>query len=103
MALTEDKARTISGFLAEDQERAKKLFGMEPEEAAKEFVAAGYDISAEDLAEFGAKMVKCGNSGELSDEDLEDVAGGLGVIATFAIAYGIAIGCGYVVGRLSKW
>ena len=103
MALTENKARIISGYIVEDQERAKKLFGMEPEEAAKEFVAAGYDISAEDLVEFGEKMVKCGNNDDLSDDELEDVAGGLGLIATYAIAYGIAIGCGYLVGRLSKW
>lgn len=103
MALTADKAKAITDFLGEDSERAKKLFDMDPQDAAKEMGSNGLDVSSDDLIEFGSKLAKYGETGELSEDDLEDVAGGLGAVATVAIAYGIALGCGYLVGRLSKW
>lgn len=104
MVLTEERAKLLASYLEQDKERAKRLFDTAPEEAVKEINAAGYDFSVEELIDFGDAMsLAVSKNGELSADDLENVAGGLGVVATFAIAYGIAIGCGYVVGRLNKW
>ena len=103
MMLTEEKAKVISEYLMADKERAQKLLEIAPEEAAKIMNKAGCNVTAEDLIEFGKVMSQVANKDELSDTDLDNVAGGLGVIATYAIACGIAIVCGYGVGRLEKW
>lgn len=103
MALTEDKAKIISEYLMADKERAQRLLEMVPEEAAKEMNIAGCDIDVDELVEFGSVMAQVANKEELSDEDLDNVAGGLGIIATYAIAAGVAAVVGYGVGRLDRW
>lgn len=103
MTLTEEKAKVISEYLMADKERARKLLEISPEEAAKIMNEAGCAVTADDLIEFGKVMAQASDKEELSDEELDNVAGGLGVIATYAIACGIAIVCGYGVGRLEKW
>lgn len=103
MLLTEGKARVISDYLAADKERAKRLLGLDPNEAAAEMVAAGCDVTVEELVAFGAAMAQTIGKDELSDTDLETVSGGLGVIMTYVVACGIAVACGYGVGRLEKW
>jgi len=108
MVLTEEKAKVISEFLMADKERGQRLLTLSPEEATKEMNAAGCDISVDELVEFGGAMAQsAGNEAagkeELSDADLDSVAGGLGPVAAYAIACGIALACGYGVGRLEKW
>ena len=103
MVLTEEKAKVISEYLMADKERAQRLLDMAPEAAAEEMNAAGCGITAEELIEFGAAMAQPSGNEELSEDDLENVAGGLGLVATYAVACGIALACGYGVGRLEKW
>ena len=103
MVLTEEKGKMLADYLMEDQERANRLLSMSPEEAVKELNAAGYSFTAEELVEFGDVLSVAVNQGELSEDDLENVAGGLGVVATYCVACGIAFVCGYAVKRLEKW
>ncbi|MBQ3011725.1 MAG: hypothetical protein IJD81_11090 [Oscillospiraceae bacterium] len=104
MLLSAEKAKAISEYLMADKERAQRLLAMDPKEAAKEMSATVSGITADELIEFGNEMSQAvvGN-GELSDSDLDNVSGGLGVVATYAVACGIALLCGYGVGRLEKW
>ena len=103
MVLTAEKAKVISDYLMADKERAQRLLEMAPEAAAEEMNAAGCDITVDELIEFGAAMTQVSGNEELTDDELENVAGGLGIIATYAVACGIALACGYGVGRLEKW
>lgn len=103
MILTEQRAKLLADYLMEDKERANRLFNMAPEDAVSEINAAGFNFTTEELIEFGDAMSIAAKNGELTEDDLEDVAGGLGVVATYLIACGIALACGYGVGRLNKW
>lgn len=103
MALTETKAKVISEYLMSDKERGERLLTLAPEEAAKEMNAAGCDITAEDLVEFGDAMGQVADKEELEASDLDNVAGGLGVVATYCAACAIAFAAGYAVKRIEKW
>lgn len=103
MLLTEEKAKVISDYIVADKARAERLLGMDPQEAAKEMSAAGCDVTADELVAFGAAMAETAGKEELDATELDNVAGGLGIVATYAIACGIALACGYGVGRLEKW
>lgn len=103
MALTENKAKAISEYLMADKERGERLLALAPEEAAKEMNAAGCDITADDLIEFGDAMSQVADKEELEANDLDNVAGGLGLVATYAAACGIAFVAGYAVKRIEKW
>ena len=103
MVLTENKAKTISEYLLADKERGKRLLALAPEEAAKEMNAAGCGVTAEELIEFGNAMGQITDKEELEASDLDNVAGGLGLVATYALACGIAFLAGYAVKRVEKW
>lgn len=103
MILTETKANAISEYLTADVERARGLLEMTAEDAAIKMNADGCDVTADELVEFGGAMVKYANDGELTDTDLDDVAGGLGVVAIGAIACVASLGVGYIVGRIEQW
>lgn len=64
-------------FMA-DEIKAKELFAKSPEKAAQALREEGYDVTAEDLKEF-AEQVRdyvSKTESELSEEDLDEVAGG---------------------------
>lgn len=103
MVLTEEKVKVIAEYLMADKERAQHLLEMAPEEAAKEMNEAGCNVTVDELVEFGVAMSQVSGKEELSEADLDNVAGGLGVFATYLIACGIAAACGYGVGRLERW
>ena len=103
MALTENKAKVISEYLMADKDRGEHLLTLAPEEAAKEMNDDGCGVTAEDLIEFGAAMTQVADKEELEATDLDNVAGGLGVVATYAAACGIAFVAGYAVKRIEKW
>ena len=52
---------------------------MEPEQAAAELCAMGCDVTAEDLKDLGEALEQYQKTsgGELSEEQMEDVAGGI--------------------------
>jgi len=89
MALTKERASTITNFLESDLERAKKLFDLGPDAALKEINAAGNDFTIEEIKGYGEAAKKASVQGELDADALDDVAGGI----TFAVVrIGIAIG-----------
>jgi len=76
--LTQEKAKALAEYLAKDEARAQKLMEMSAEDAAKAFTEDGIEVTAEELAVFGAAVeeVSKEQSGELDETALEGVAGG---------------------------
>ncbi len=103
MALTNEKAKEISDFLTADIERGKGLLDLAPDVAAKEMCDAGVDVTADELIEFGNAMKQESGNEELNASELDNVSGGIGAIAAYAIGCGIAFGVGYVTRRVEKW
>ena len=87
--LTQERADIISRFLADDQERAKDLLGMEPTDALKAINAAGYDFTVEELVEYCEALKLAIAQDELKADDLDAVAGG-----SVTVSIGIMIACG---------
>lgn len=101
MAITIERAEQITGFLTADTDRARQLVAMEPAEAVKAINAQGYDFTEEEIKEYGEALKLAATQGELSEENLDEVAGGVGPLAV-AGAIGIAFGVGVLVGGLEK-
>ena len=106
MALTNERAAKLADFLKEDVERANKLVDMSPEDAAKFINEAGYDFTVEEVVEFGENLkVAAAQAGELSEDNLDEVAGGLAAAAAgvylTCISIGITLGMG--AGKNWKW
>ena len=81
MILTDEKSEIIASYLIDDPERAQKLYQMTAEEAASEINAAGGDVTAGEIAEFGRQLSVVSNGGGSKDGELdisaiENVAGG---------------------------
>lgn len=84
--------------LLNNEEFLKKVLPMEAEDAQKAFAAEGAEITVEELNEIAAEVNKVlarKNDGELTDVDLEAVAGGKKNTTVFlvGVAVGIAIVC----------
>ncbi len=64
----------------ENEELMMKVVPMLPEEAQKVLAENGYDFTLDEILEMGKELYKIRNStnsnGELSEDDLENVAGG---------------------------
>ena len=85
--------------LWENEEFVKALAAAESEEAAlKLFADNGVDITTEELSEIKANAT---SQGELGEEDLEDVAGGV-VLSTLSAAGAMALGW-WVYQQWRKW
>lgn len=101
MMLTQEKANTLSDYLAADQERALKLLSMDADEAMTAINSDGYNFTLDELNEYCAALktaVSKANDEELSEDELADVAGG--IVVTAGLVLGLA-GCfagGVVVG-----
>ncbi|MDE6035153.1 MAG: hypothetical protein K2G36_04505 [Ruminococcus sp.] len=77
--MTNERMQELVDFLSSDPDRMTELFQMDAEMACEEINAEGYDFTAEELREFGQAIstaVVRSNSGELSEDDLEQVSGG---------------------------
>lgn len=102
MILANERAEKLSAYLTADVERAKALITMSPAEAVAKINADGYDFTVEEIEEFG-KCLKSAASrskdGELFEEELGDVAGGIGPV-TGAL---IALGAGILVGGMDRF
>ena len=102
--LTQERADIISKFLADDQERAKKLFEQEPAEVLKVLNGAGYDFTVEELNEYGAALKQAATQGELKEDDLDTVSGGVAVSVGIMIACGVGgFAAGFVCNKGWKW
>ncbi|MCL5947649.1 MAG: Nif11-like leader peptide family RiPP precursor [Actinobacteria bacterium] len=89
--MTEEAVRAFAERVTTDEDFARKLgSASSPDERLKMANEAGYALSASDLSAVKAAL----NVEELSDEDLEKVAGGFGTGTAVATATGIALASG---------
>lgn len=88
--LTVERAEALTDFLKSDIARAEELFGKEPEEALKIINANGFDFSIDELNEYCAEFKAVVSQGELDEDQLENVAGG--IVLTAGMVWGLA-GC----------
>ena len=111
MVLTNDRAEKLSAYLTADIERAKGRIELSPEEAAAKINADGFDFTAEEIKEFGDELQKVAavqsEGGELSEDALSEVAGGI-VISAAVLAAGVTlftagVTFGYKVARDRGW
>ena len=111
MVLTNERSEKLSEYLTTDIERAKILINLTPGEAAAKINADGFDFTVDEIMEFGEQLQKVAASqseeGELSEEALSEVAGGI-VISAAVLAAGVAlftagVTFGYTVARDRGW
>lgn len=110
MVLSDERVQRISDYLLADTERAKRLVDLSPENAVLDMNADGNDFTVEELREFGGQMqayAAQSANGELSEDALSDVAGGIVVSsAVFAAGVGLftaGVTFGYTVARDRGW
>lgn len=91
--LTQERADILTNFLSADAARAEALLNMEPAEALEQINAAGFDFTLEELNDYARALKMAQTNGELDPEELENVAGGFGLVsAGLCIAGGIVLG-----------
>ena len=65
----------------ENEELMMKVIPMKPEEALEVLAENGYNFTLDEILEMGKELYalrsKANSDGELSEDDLEDVAGGI--------------------------
>lgn len=95
--LTNERANLIGKYLAADKARALALLELSPEAATAKINSDGYDFTIEEISEFGKQLKKVAavsQKGELSEDALNGVSGGLVVegVAIACISLGFSIG-----------
>ena len=91
--LTKERAEILNNYLSADAAKAEALLNLEPEEALAQINAAGFDYTIEELMDFAKALKLAKADGELDVEDLDDVAGGLGLPgACLCVGGGILLG-----------
>ena len=104
MKMNEKRAEALSNFLTSDPERAKTLLSMEPDEALVAINAAGYDFTIDELTEFGAEVRRVSLlNDEISEENLEEVAGGVAGVITIAFVGTVCFAVGQRIGKYAPW
>ena len=107
MVLTNERAALFADFLKADVERANKLVELSPEEVVAIVNEEGNNFTVEEVVEFGEnlKAVAAAQSGELSEDKLEEVAGGLVAAAAGVYLTCVTIGVtlGIAAGKNWKW
>ena len=85
--IAKEKIEALAKYMGENEERAEMLMALSAEEACEKINADGFDFTTEELAEFAQGIVEATKMGksELGAEDLDSVAGGVGV-GTIALA-----------------
>lgn len=98
--MTNEKITAFAKYLEENKDSAQSLFESSAEEALAVLNSAGCNFTLDDLQEVAAAFEKAAvpASGELSDEEMDSVAGGI-VVETALIALALsAAGLGYKIG-----
>jgi predicted ribosomally synthesized peptide with nif11-like leader len=84
----EERLAQLQARLEADQGLGEKLFSLETPEEVQSFLGAqGMEFSLEEINTLRDALVRVaqkGENGELSDEALEDVAGGIAATTVFA-------------------
>lgn len=101
--LTNERAELLANYLTDDKERAKALLALDPQEAVAKINANGHDFSVEEITEFGNQMkaTVIAQEGELGENALDNVAGG--VFVTGAVAGAVAISVAYIYAKKLNW
>ena len=97
--MTSERINEISQYLAKDLEGTKALLDMDASDAAAKLSAGGFAVTAEELIGYGEEIKKIAGAdenGELGENDLVNVAGGVatatliivGLVAGYAMAKG---------------
>lgn len=89
--MTIDRANTIAKAMGTNEAEVENLLSLAPEVAAEQLNAKGYDFTAQELVEF-VEFVKANavQEGEISEEQLDNVAGG--VVAELVFCGGVLLG-----------
>ena len=76
--MDQERMAKLAELLEEDASFTEEILQMEPSEAVTVLENKGYDFTVDELTAFGKALVKVcsAKSEELSDEELQDVAGG---------------------------
>ncbi len=92
--MNEEKVKSLMA----DEAFVNKLLEMEtPEEVCAAFEKEGITVTADEISKVKEKLESAGAEGELSEDSLEEVAGGV-LIAT-AIYYGVGALIGIGIGE----
>lgn len=73
--------------LLKDEETAKKVFTDSVEETQKNLEVHGLYFSVDELVDFAAKGQELSEGGELSEEALDDVSGGIAALCAAALIF----------------
>lgn len=99
--LTQARADLITKYLEPDYEYAGKFLAMDPSEALTEINAHGYDFTLEEIVAYGEAFKAAAANVELGPDQLDEVAGGLGLVAAGLIIGGVFV-VGVINGALGK-
>lgn len=83
-----NKYQDFIDYLVADEARAAALLALSAEDACAKMNADGLNITPEELQNFDevmAKIEKAGSADELSENDLDDVAGGATITVAMVI------------------
>lgn len=100
MALSNERTEAIAKYLLDDEKRAQEVLSLSPEEAVSRINSDGNNFSVEEIQEFGENLkYVASQNGELSEDQLSDVSGGVIAAAAAAVyltcvSIGVALGSG---------
>ena len=91
--MTQERKEQFVAAAFKDEETAKKLLVMEPAAVAEYLKGEGHDFTVEEVIEVGEDIKALQAKGELSADELDDVAGGgAGQYLKAGIVVGMLIG-----------
>lgn len=100
--LVQERAEVLGKYLTDNPERANAILELNPAEAVERINADGYDFTAAELEEFGKNLKAASeDNGELKENQLENVAGGLSV-ALAGFYFAVFTGCAKLGGYAAK-
>ncbi len=88
--MTDERKKEFAAVAFNNKETANKYAAMSPEEVAADLKGKGYDFTVEEVKEIGNEIIemkKKMEAGELSADELDNVAGG-----GYAFWAGVALG-----------
>lgn len=95
--MTDERMQLLAEYLSNDPERMERLLAMNTVNAMEAINADGYDFTVDELTAFAdqVEMIskKVSKDGELNEEDLNEVSGGIlmSTVIAGATALGITV------------
>ena len=97
--MSDERIKKLTEYLLTDVDRANALIKLDVEDATAKINADGYDFTVDEIKEFGLGLQKVAanmsENGELSEEEAENVAGGI-LVETALITAGVSLFLGGV-------